>query len=272
MTALAQLPLDQQAVLDLVLRRGRSYTGIARALHLEVDAVTRRARNAVSALGSHPRLVPADRRADVTDWLLGQAPPSDAARVVEYLRRSRAGRAWAISAAAQLGPLAGERRPALPVPERRPLPPAAGLAAVATPALLVLGTAILVGSHDEPMRAAPDAPPQPPSAWLSATSPRSEADGAAEILRRGNMESLVVTAGGLARSTETVAYTVWLTEGGRRGATHVATLRTDANGSIDGLTPLKVAPDRYREVLVSRQRVTGTPTRPGRIVLRGPLR
>ena len=272
MTALAQLPLDQQAVLDLVLRRGRTYTGIARALHLEVDAVTRRARNAVSALGAHPRLLPADRRAQVTDWLLGQASPSDAERVVEYLERSRAGRSWARSAAAQLGPLAGERLPSIPVPERRPLPPTAGLAAVAAPALLVLGTAILVGSHDEPLRGAPDAPPKPPSAWLSATTPRSDADGAAEVLRRGSMESLVVTAGGLPRSSRTVAYTVWLTEGGRAGATHVATLRTDANGSIDGLAPLKVDPARYREVLVSRQRVTGTPTRPGRVVLRGPLR
>jgi hypothetical protein len=82
----------------------------------------------------------------------------------------------------------------------------------------------------------------------------------------------VVTAGGLPRSSRTVAYTVWLTEGGRAGATHVATLRTDANGSIDGLAPLKVDPARYREVLVSRQRVTGIPTRPGRVVLRGPLR
>src|SRR5918997_1217627 len=121
------------------------------------------------------------------------------------------------------------------------------------------------GSSSTSSARAPDAP------WRAAPPPRSDADGAAEVLRRGSMESLVVTAGGLARSTPAVAYTVWLTEGGRQGATHVATLRTDANGSIDGLAPLKVDPDHYREVLVSRQRITGTPTRPGRVVLRGPL-
>jgi hypothetical protein len=272
MSALAQLPADQAAVLDLVLRRGRSYAGIARALHLEVDAVRIRARDAVSALGAYARIVPAQRRAQVTDWLLGQAEPDVAADVVAYLSRSPVGRAWARSAVAQLGPLAGERLPELPVAERAPLPPAAGLAAVAVPALLVFAVAIVVGSRDDRLRLAADAPPAPPSAWLAAARPGSDADGAAEVLRRGRMESLVVTAGGLPRSTDTVAYTVWLTRGGRSGATHVATLRTDANGSIDGLAPLQVDPGRYREVLVSRQRVTGRPTSPGMVVLRGPLR
>ena len=271
MTALAQLPADQQAVLDLVLRRGRSYVGIAGALHLEIEAVRERALAAVSALGSTAWLVPAHRRAQVTDWLLGQADPHTADEVCAYLRRSRPGLAWARSAADELGTLAGDRLPHLPAVERRPLPPTARLAAVATPALLVLLFALIIGSRDEPPPAAKTTP-MPPSAWLAATRPRSEADGAAEVVRRGSIESLAVVAGGLPRSTDTAAYTVWLTGGGRRDATYVATLRTDAHGRIDGLAPLQLDLSRYREVLVARQRISNRPARPGEVYLRGPLR
>lgn len=271
MTALAQLPADQQAVLDLVLRRGRTYVGIARALHLEIDAVRERARKGVSALGSPAWAVPASRRAEVTDWLLGQVDPRTAEDVVAYLRRSRPGLAWARAAARELGPLAGDRLPALPVPERRPVPPTARLAAVATPAVLVLGVALFIGARGDPLPRE-RVEPLPPSAWLAPVREGSDADGAAEVVRRGGMQSLAVVAGGLRRSTGTAAYTVWLTRGGRSGATYVTTLRTDGHGRIDGLAPLKVDPSRYREVLLTRQRIRERPTRPGLVVLRGQLR
>ncbi len=277
MTVPAQLPADQQAVLDLVLRRGRSYAGIARALRLDVDAVRARARDAVSALSAPSPAVPADRRAQVTDWLLGQAEPAAAEDARTYLLDTPSARVWARTAADSLGGLASSRLATLPAIEerspRRPLPPIAGLIGVAVPALLVLAVAIVHGSGDAPATLAskPSAPPAP-SAWLAAVRPGSDVDGAAEVERHGATQSLVVTAGGLPRSTSTAAYTVWLTNGGRKQATYVATLRTDDEGRIDGLTPLRVDPKRYREVLVTRQRSTGTPTRPGMVVLRGPLR
>jgi hypothetical protein len=271
MTALAQLPADQQAVLDLVLRRGRTYASIARALRLDVDAVRARAREAVSALGTAGRVVPAHRRAQVTDWLLGQADPAAAADVRAYLESSRVGRAWARSAAQQLGVLAGDRLPQIPATERIALPPGAGLAAVAAPAVAVLAAAIIVGSRDD-RTAVPPAAAAPPSAWLEPTRPGSRADGATEILDRGGRKALVVTAGGLPRSTATAAYTVWLTNGGRDDATYVATFRTDGQGRIDGLTPLRVDPSRFGAVLVTRQRAEGTPSRPGLVMLRGSLR
>jgi hypothetical protein len=271
MTALAQLPADQQAVLDLVLRRGRSYVGIARALHLEIDAVRARALAGVSALGASAWPVPGRRRAQITDWLLGQADPQVAEDVHDYLCRSRSGLAWARSAAQELGTLAGDRLPELPAIEPRPLPPTARLAAVATPAVLTIAVALVIGSRGE----APPAEkvtPLPPSAWLAPTRERSDADGAAEVVRRGSRESLAVVAGGLPRSTETAAYTVWLTRGGRSEPTYVATLRTDGHGRIDGLAPLRVDPARYREVLITRQGIAHRPTRPGEVYLRGSLR
>ena len=173
MSALAQLPSDQQAVLDLVLRRGRSYVGIASALHLEIDAVRERARKGVSALGASAWAVPGRRRAQVTDWLLGQADPETAEDVCAYLRRSRAGLAWARSAARELGPLAGDKLPALPDVEQRSLPPTAALAGVAAPAVLILAVALVVGSRPEPPPTE-RVEPLPPSAWLAprvATAP-----------------------------------------------------------------------------------------------------
>jgi hypothetical protein len=80
-----------------------------------------------------------------------------------------------------------------------------------------------------------------------------------------------VTAGGLPRSTERAAYTVWLTHGSRDEATYVGTLRTDDQGRIDGLTPLNVDPSQYSAVLVTRQRVAREPAKPGMVVLRGSL-
>jgi hypothetical protein len=271
MTAVAHLPADQQAVLDLVLRRGRTYAGIAGALNLDVDAVRARARAAVGGLGPAGRVVPRHRREQVTDWLLGQADPHEAADVRAYLTSSRVGRAFARSAAQQLGPIAGDRLPDIPATERTALPPAAGLAAVAAPAVAVLAAAIAIGAGDAPPASTPTAAAQP-SGWLEPTRPGSNADGATQILDRGGHKAIVVTAGGLPRSTDRAAYTVWLTTGGRDEATYVGTLRTDDQGRIDGLTPLQVDPSRYSAVLVTRQRVAREPERPGMVVLRGSLR
>ena len=49
-------------------------------------------------------------------------------------------------------------------------------------------------------------------------------------------------------------------------------MRTDGQGRIDGLPPLKVDPTSYREVLVTRQRITRQTTRPGLVVLRRSLK
>ena len=114
MTAPAHLPADQQAVLDLVLRRGRSYAGIARALRLDVDAVRARARDAVTTLSAPAPTVPDDRRAQVTDWLLGQAEPAAAERAQRYLIENPGARAWARTAADSLGGTASSRLAILP--------------------------------------------------------------------------------------------------------------------------------------------------------------
>src|SRR3954447_10285018 len=98
MTAPAHPPADQQAVLDLVLRRGRSEAAIARALRLDVDAVRARARDAVTALSAPAATVPEHARAQVTDWLFGQAEPAAPERAQAYLIANPGARDWARTA------------------------------------------------------------------------------------------------------------------------------------------------------------------------------
>jgi Sigma-70, region 4 len=74
MASLDSLPADQRAVLALVLGRGRSYDEIARLLSIERAGVRARALAAFDALGPQTG-VPAERRALITDYLLGQLPP-----------------------------------------------------------------------------------------------------------------------------------------------------------------------------------------------------
>jgi len=73
MATVDSLPPDQRAVLQLVLQRGRSYDDIAELLSIDRAAVRQRALAALDALGPQTRLAP-ERRALITDYLLGQLP------------------------------------------------------------------------------------------------------------------------------------------------------------------------------------------------------
>src|SRR3978361_2286262 len=83
------LPADQKAVLQLVLRQGRTYEEIAGLLKISPEAVRDRAVTALDALG--PADAPgleADRQDDVGDYLLGQQSASARAATREHLAES----------------------------------------------------------------------------------------------------------------------------------------------------------------------------------------
>src|SRR5438270_13038648 len=94
MPALDDLPADQKAVLQLVLQRGRSYDDIAALLSIDRAAVRQRALGALDVLGPQTG-VPAQRRALITDYLLGQLPERLEEDTRERLAESPAERAWA---------------------------------------------------------------------------------------------------------------------------------------------------------------------------------
>lgn len=138
MASLDRLPADQRAVLELVLRRGRTYDQIATLLSLDRAGVRQRALAAFDALGPETE-IPGERRGLIADYLLGQLPPRVAETVRDRLGSSPAERAWARILASELAPIARDSLPEIPVessaaaaagrdgdPERGPEPAGAG--------------------------------------------------------------------------------------------------------------------------------------------------
>jgi hypothetical protein len=114
MATLESLPADQRAVLQLVLQRGHGYDDIARMLSVDRAGVRERALSAFDALGPHTR-VPPERRALITDYLLGQLPKRVADQTRSHLADSAAERAWARVVASELAPISSEPLPEIPV-------------------------------------------------------------------------------------------------------------------------------------------------------------
>jgi len=119
MARVDELPADQRAALQLILKQGRSYEEIAQLLRIEDRAVRERARAALDALGpDEPEDLELDEQDDVADYLLGQQSASRRAETRELLESSAAARAWARVVAGELRPLAGDDLPEIPAEAR----------------------------------------------------------------------------------------------------------------------------------------------------------
>jgi hypothetical protein len=123
MPPIESLPPDQRAVLELVLRRGRTYDEIAQLLSIDRAGVRQRALSALDALGPEAS-VPAERRALITDYLLGALPPRVTEQVRHRLGSNPTERAWARVIAAELEPIAARPLPEIPHEPGAPRPPA----------------------------------------------------------------------------------------------------------------------------------------------------
>ncbi|MDQ3609724.1 MAG: sigma-70 region 4 domain-containing protein [Actinomycetota bacterium] len=107
MPGIEQLPPDQRAVLQLLLKQGRSYDDLSSVLRMDAGAVRDRAHLALETLGPDTDL--SDERLDeVADYLLGQQPASARAQTREFLAGSASGRAWARVVAGELRPLGSD--------------------------------------------------------------------------------------------------------------------------------------------------------------------
>lgn len=111
---LDRIPPDQRAVLQMVLGRGKSFDEIGRLLSIDRAAVRERALRAFDTLGPATR-VPHERRALITDYLLGQLPARVSEEVKESLADSATERAWARVVASELSPLTAKPLPKIPV-------------------------------------------------------------------------------------------------------------------------------------------------------------
>lgn len=103
MARIDDLPADQKAVLQLVLRQGRTYAEIATLLKISDAAVQNRALTALDAIGpSGLEGLDDERQDEVGDYLLGQQSASERAATRDFLEASQSGRDWARAVAAEL--------------------------------------------------------------------------------------------------------------------------------------------------------------------------
>ena len=97
----------------------------------------------------------------------------------------------------------------------------------------------------------------------------------AQILRSGTQTAIALVGQRIPPSTSKDAYAVWLytspTKAKRLGYAPPVT----TSGRLQGVAPLPANAATYKEVVVTREPAAGqaaTATRPGQIVLRGPLK
>ena len=101
----ALLP-DQKAVLQLLLKQGKSFEQIAGLLRMDAVNVRERALDALDALGADAgapagELTP-ERQDELADHLLGQQTEAQRAATRTFLEGSEPGRTWALAVAAEL--------------------------------------------------------------------------------------------------------------------------------------------------------------------------
>jgi len=295
----------QRAVLQLLLKRGKSYDEIAAMLKLDSSAVQSRAHEAVAELGPDKPDIGADRRNEVADYLLGQQTASGRAATREYLEDSGDGRTWARSVAGSLRPLAGDSLPDVPAEPAevdrafdaldartarqqevkrssdlgtKILFGAAGLA-VAVVLIVVLG--VFGGDDDKTKtstitRTAETTPKETPQAIAQGVlAPPSSSDSGASaesaIVRYAstNQFKLLIVAKQLPVAPQGQAYGIWLYTS-PSDALFVGFPKSAVSDAGDLSVVADLSPEtrNYREVLISRES-REKPTRPGRIVLRG---
>jgi hypothetical protein len=114
MASLESLNDGQRAVLQLLLRQGKSYDDLAGMLKTDPAGVRTRARGAIAVVGPDASKIGEERRDEIADYLLGQQTASQRAATREYLEGSAAGRSWARAAAATLAPIGGDALPDIP--------------------------------------------------------------------------------------------------------------------------------------------------------------
>lgn len=110
------LPADQKAVLQLVLRQGRTYAEIAGLLKISEAAVQNRALTALDAIGPAGAGLGDEQQDEIGDYLLGQQSASERAATREYLEDSQPGRDWARQVASELrgAGIGGDDLPEIP--------------------------------------------------------------------------------------------------------------------------------------------------------------
>jgi Anti-sigma-K factor rskA/Sigma-70, region 4 len=298
MATFDQLSPEQRAIVELVLRQGKTYGELADMLSMPEARVRELARDALVELAPvSVRGVEEDWRGQLADYVLGQQSGPEATATKGHLRRSEAARSWARSLLDSLEQFyangsvpaipEGERRPrraapaerepsarpALAVPAdpvmRRRLLAGAGVVLLILLVVLVWPVGVLTGSGDDN---APSAEPAASNTGNQQNATNGQPAGIAIVVQRGDKKQLLVQAANLPPSGQNEGYYVWLYNS-PGDAKSLGGQVTDQRGSYQALGNFPADYKEYKYIDISRQQVgNGTNVQhSGESVLRGPM-
>ncbi len=301
MARVDDLPADQKAVIQLLLKQGKTYDELAALLRLDGAGVRDRALDALDSLGPDDAGdLDSGHQDDISDFLLGQQSASKRAATRDLLETSAAGRAWARVVASELRPIAGDALPDIPAAgkeadeafdalEARKVARQERAKSSRLGGLLVLiglGVAIAVGGvlvlgggdddeQDDTPAAAQTTPTGPTGATptvdaqinLTAATEGSKALGVAQVLSQDGQRALAVTGQDLQASSR---YVVWLYNSPSDSQFLGFAPPVGEDGRLSGLAPVPEDAAKFKQLVVTREKVD-RPQRPGTIVLRGTL-
>lgn len=292
-----ELPADQKAVLQLLLKQGKSYDDLSTLLRTAPEAVRDRALMALDALApaSSPGLDD-ETRDEIGDYLLGQQTASERARTRALLESSPTARAWARVVAGELRPVAGDALPEIPAEgveideafdalqarhrnreERERSSRLGGILVLAGlgVALAVVLVLLLSGGDDNKDKPTAKAPattstePQIESQInMRPAQAGSKAAGVVLILAQGNQRVYAFRAQDL--KVPSPRYAVWLYNSPSQAQFMGFAPPVRGNGRLTAVTAVPKDASKYKEIVITRERVD-KPSKPGLLVLRGPL-
>lgn len=293
MATFDQLSAEQRAIIELVLRQGKTYAELAEMLGMPEDRVRELARDSLAELApGTAKAVDGEWRGQLADYVLGQQSGPEVTATRGHLRRSEPARAWTRSLLDSLDSLYPNGLPEIPQGDRgprkprgaasdEPLSPAAqaivrrrrliagGIGVVALLLIvLVWPVGLLLGGDDDTTgdgtrKASTGNPPATQS-----TTPA----GVAVVALQGGKYRLVLQATNLPALKKQQAYEVWLYNS-RTDAKSLGAQVLDQNGGFQGQsTPLTRAEiERFNAVDVSLEPVDNDRSHSGQSVLRGKL-
>lgn len=95
--------------------------------------------------------------------------------------------------------------------------------------------------------------------------------GLAQVLVQGKQRAIAIQGQDLEPTTKSAVYAVWLYNSGDDAARLGYAPAVAKNGRLQGVAGLPANAAKYKELVVTRESSTKQATRPGTIVLRGPL-
>jgi Sigma-70, region 4/Anti-sigma-K factor rskA, C-terminal len=292
MATFDQLSPEQRAIVELVLRQGKTYGELSEMLNLPEGRVRELARDALVELAPvSVRGVEEDWRGQLADYVLGQQSGPEATATKGHLRRSEAARSWARSLLDSLEQFYENGSvPAIPEGERkarraetaerpsraaapgrlslsRPLLAAAGAALLLLLIVLVWPIGVLTKGDE---KSSADA--KPSTTTTAQPAANGQPAGIAIVVERNGKKQLLVQATNLDPSGQSEGYYVWLYNSPSDSRSLGGQI-TDQNGNYQAIGPLPADFKNFKFIDITRQQIgkSANVKHTGDSVLRGPM-